>query len=230
MALVGPNPERTRDLSTVMRSAGSEADQLSGDTRAALVLSELESAAPVDLLVIERELEQVGLVLAVRADVAEGFVIDPVRLIDDFGLSAAEAGVVLSVFVDPDADPAADTPLLDLVLTGPSDGGIDLEELADVLGVPLSVLDLQVKVLAVDGVVEKEQVLEALGSAEDLRIDSVADVVTIFGESLPADLSSDSTRSTFPCFSPASLRTPIICPITRPTTFDFWPRPSAAAT
>jgi hypothetical protein len=83
--------------------------------RAALNLSELSSSTPTRLGDMTDELERVGIVLTVRADLVEGFDIDIELLADDLSISEDDASAAIAALRDPADDGSDDTALLDAV-------------------------------------------------------------------------------------------------------------------
>ena len=123
MTLVGLDPNNTRDLSTTMKTTAATADGLGSEVTAALTLSQLESPIPGHLINIGEELDQVSVVLAARADIAEGFVIDPTRLAADLGITVEQAEKAIAKFEPGDTGTAGEsvdlagiTPFLDVLV------------------------------------------------------------------------------------------------------------------
>lgn len=187
MSFVGLDPELTRALSATMRVAATEADGLQGEVTAAITLSELDSAVPALLAIEGQGLEQVGIVLTARADIAEGFVIDPAALARDLGLPLAEVEAAIAELTEPEVD-LTDSPLLDVVTDTTLSAEADLDAISDALGIPRPVLDLQIQALALQGIVERADVLEALAGADGIQISSTADLLESFDQTLSADV------------------------------------------
>ncbi len=113
MAFTGLNPDKARQLSAAMRLAGSSADALGSEVTAALTLAELESTTPGQLVGVGAELDRVGVVISARADLAEGFVVDPATLAADLGLTVVQASAAIETLTRADTNLAAVTPLID---------------------------------------------------------------------------------------------------------------------
>ena len=116
MPITGLDPEKARDLSTTMRQDAVAADGLADTVTAALTLCELTSTVPGQLLDIGDELDQVGIIIAARADIAEGFVLDPAALAQELGLTVEQVEGALAAFDDPETDLDARSPLIDLLV------------------------------------------------------------------------------------------------------------------
>ncbi|MEM7339576.1 MAG: hypothetical protein AAF467_13065 [Actinomycetota bacterium] len=194
MAFVGLDPVATRALAAALTGAGEQTDGIQRDVTAALALSQLESAVPITLDDVGLGLQRVGVVLTVRADVAEGFTVDPADLVVRLGLTLAESEAVAEALATSIADgtlaagPDETTPLLDALFARGVAAEADLDEIAAALGVPRAVLNLQIQALALNGVIRRDHVLAALADVDDLRIDSTADLLDLAGAPLPADV------------------------------------------
>ncbi len=117
MAFVGLVPEKARDLSTTMKTGAATADGLSSEVTAALTLSQLESDVPGQLVNTGDELDQVAIVISTRADIVDGFVIDPQTLATDLGITLAQAEAAIEAFSTAENDnTAAITPILDALV------------------------------------------------------------------------------------------------------------------
>ncbi len=100
MTYLGLDPELARGLSLALRQAASDAEGLSDEVVGALLLSELESSLPDQIEVIGEDLDDVGLIVSTRVDVAEGLVIDPVVLAEQLGLTEAQVQQALAALND----------------------------------------------------------------------------------------------------------------------------------
>ncbi len=117
MPFVGLAPEKARDLSTVMKAGAATADGLSSEVTAALTLSVLESDVPGHLVATGDELDQVAVVISARADIADGFVVDPIRLAADLGITVTQAEAAIAAFDDVEGGKTAEiTPFLDVLV------------------------------------------------------------------------------------------------------------------
>jgi hypothetical protein len=116
MTLTGLEPDNARALATTMRADGVAADDLSGTVTAALTLSQLDSTVPGRLIAVGGELDQVGIIIAARVDIAEGFVLDPATLAQDLGLDVGRVTDALGRFDDAETDLESQAPLIDLLI------------------------------------------------------------------------------------------------------------------
>lgn len=115
MAYIGLDPELARELSLAMRQAGVGAEDLGIDVVAAMTLSELESVVPDQLNFLGEDLDDVGVIVSARVDLAEGLVLDPVVLAEELGLTEAQVEQALAAFDDSDANQKKNiTPFFDL--------------------------------------------------------------------------------------------------------------------
>ena len=100
MTYLGLDPELARDLSLALRQAAIDAEGLSDEVVGALLLAELESSLPVQIDGVGDDLDDVGLIVSTRVDLAEGLVIDPVVLAEQLGLTEAQVEQALAALND----------------------------------------------------------------------------------------------------------------------------------
>lgn len=166
MPYVGLDPELSRELSLLLRQAGTLTEDLASQVTLALALSELESSVPARMGFLSEDLDDVGVIVSARVDIAEGLVIDNALLAEELGLTAEQIDEILAVFADPETNAKAETPFFDLIRRAEQGGEIIR---ASFLGLPPPGQDLVL-----------DEALEELGLLlPDALLASELDVTTL---------------------------------------------------